>query len=65
MNPGDFLALLAMLAENDDLLYRHLHQPVARNATYPSTRSQNEIIGIVGYEVVRSKILDEVRNAKF
>ena len=54
-----------MLAENDDQLYRHLHQPVARNATYVSPRSQNEIISIVGYDIVRSKILSEVRNAKF
>jgi hypothetical protein len=33
-NPGNFLALLAMLAENDGILHGHLHQPRARSATY-------------------------------
>ena len=37
-NPGN-LALLAMLAESDDLLHRHLYQPRARNATYLSPKS--------------------------
>ena len=64
-NPGNFLALLAMLAESDNLLYRHLHQPRARNATYLSPRSQNDIISIIGYDIVRSKILSEVRKARF
>ena len=53
-----------MLAESDDLLHRHLYQPRARNATYLSPRSQN-IISIIGYDMVRSKILSEVRKATF
>ena len=64
-NPGNFLALLAMLAESDDLLHRHLYQPRARNATYLSPRSQNDIISIIGYDMVRNKILSEVRKARF
>ena len=38
---------------------------MARNATYLSPRSQNEIISIVGYDIVLNKILSEVKNAKF
>ena len=64
-NPGNFLALLAMITEDDSLLYRHLHQPRARNATYLSPRSQNDIISIIGYDIVRSKILSEVKKARF
>jgi len=33
-NPGKFLALLKVFAENDSVLYAHLHQPRARNVTY-------------------------------
>lgn len=58
-NPGNFLA------ESDNLLYRHLHQPRARNATYLSPRSQHDIIAIIGYDIVRSKILSEVKEARF
>ena len=47
-NPGNFLALLAMLAENDSILHGNLHEPRARNATYLSPRSQNEIINVIG-----------------
>ena len=37
-NPGNFLALLKVFAENDSVLYRHLHQPRAKNVTYLSLR---------------------------
>lgn len=64
-NPGNFLALLAMLAENDSVLHGHLHQPRARNAIYLSPRSQNEIINVIGYDVIRANIISEVKEAKF
>ena len=63
--PGNFLALLAMLAESDSLLHSHLYQPRDRNATYISPRSQNEIINVIGYDVVRAKIISDVKKAKF
>ena len=47
-NPGNFLALLTMMAESDNVLYTHLSQRRARNAKYLSPRSHNEIIGIIG-----------------
>ena len=64
-SPGNFLALLAMLAENDSILHNHLYQPRARNATYLSPRSQNEIINIIGYDMLRAKIISEVKEARF
>ena len=64
-NPGNFLALLAMLAENDSILHGHLHEPRARNATYLSPRSQNEIINVIGYDLIRAKIISEVKEARF
>ena len=64
-NPGNFLALLKMLAESDSLLHSHLYQPRAKNATYLSPRTQNEIISVIGYDVIRAKIILEVKKARF
>ena len=43
-NPGNVLSLLHLMAENDEVLRKHLHAPDKRNATYTSPQSQNEII---------------------
>ena len=64
-NPGNFLALLAMLAENDSILHGHLYQPRARNATYLSPRSQNEIINVIGFDTIHAKIVSEVKKSGF
>ena len=40
-NPGNFLALLKVFAENDSVLQAHLYQPRAKNVTHLSPKSQN------------------------
>jgi len=37
-NPGNFLALLKLLAIHDDVLRDHLQTPALRNATYKNTK---------------------------
>ena len=64
-NPGNFLALLSMLADTDQVLYNHLHQPRARNATYISPRSQNEVIDVIGHDIICSGIIAEIKKARF
>lgn len=64
-NPGNFLALLKVLAENDELLHAHLYAPKARNATYLSPHSQNEIINVIGHDNILAKIASEIKDAKF
>lgn len=61
-NPGNCLALLRMFAETDNILHNHLQQPRTRNAAYISPTTQNEIINIVGYDIIRanSVLADEV-----
>lgn len=49
-----------MFAETDSVLHNHLHQPRAKNATCLSPRSQNEIINVIGYDVIRASIIAEV-----
>ena len=51
-NPGNFLALLKSYAEADDVLHAHLYKPRARNATYLSPTSQNQIINLIGLDII-------------
>ncbi len=64
-NPGNFLALLKDRATTDTILKKHLEQPLSRNGTYLSPRSQNEIINVIGFDIIRANILKEVKETKF
>ena len=64
-NPGNFLALLKDRATSDTILKKHLEQLLSRNCTYLSPRSQNEIINVIGFDIIRANILKEVKEAKF
>ena len=64
-NPGNFLAMLKVMANYDPLLKRHLQQPIQRNATYISPRIQNELIDIIGKNIIQKSILEEIREARF
>ena len=47
-NPGNFLALLKSYAETDSTLSKHLYHPEAKNASYISPQSQNDITNVIG-----------------
>uniref|UniRef100_A0A1X7UA98 TTF-type domain-containing protein n=2 Tax=Amphimedon queenslandica TaxID=400682 RepID=A0A1X7UA98_AMPQE len=64
-NPGNFLALLRVFAETDEILYKHLTTPKARNATYLSPMSQNEVISVIGHDIILAKIVSEIKQAQF
>ena len=64
-NPGNFLALLKDYAEHDEILKAYLLHPLARNATYVSPRSQNDIIDVIGIDVICNNIIEEVKEAEF
>jgi hypothetical protein len=64
-NPGNFLALLKSYAEVDSILHKHLNQPNARNVTYLSPASQNEVINVIGYDIIRTNLITEVKKARF
>ena len=65
VNPGNFLAFLKMVAWHDDALMEHLTSRAMRNATYLSPDIQNELIHIIGKEIVQSEIVEEIKDAKF
>ena len=62
-NPGNFLALLKNYAAAGEALFNHLNTPKAKNATYVLPSTQNDIINIIGYDVILSGIVSEVKAA--
>ena len=62
-NPGHFLALLKDYSTEDGILYQHLHSPKAKNATYVSSTTQNDIINVIGYDLLLTAIISEVKEA--
>ena len=59
------MALLKSYAETDPLLHKHLYQPHARSITYLSSWSQNEIINIIGCDMIQAEIIKEIKNARY
>lgn len=64
-NPGNFLAMLRLVANHDPVLKAHLETPRQRNTTYISPHTQNEIIDIIGKRMIQKSIVDEVIQAHF
>ena len=62
-NPGNFLALMKVLAEHDSQLMSHLQSPKLKNATYLSPKTQNQVIDIIGKSMIQSSIIEEVNSA--
>ncbi|XP_051528113.1 52 kDa repressor of the inhibitor of the protein kinase-like [Myxocyprinus asiaticus] len=63
-NPGNFLALMKLLANHDEKLKQHMERPKLRNATYLSTQTQNQMIDVIGKRMIQAQIVDEVKNAQ-
>ena len=64
-NSGNFLALLKDYAATDDVLFKHLNSLRAKNATYLSPITQNDIINVIGYDLILTNIIPEVKDATF
>ena len=64
-NPGNFLALMNVLAAHDQLLEAHLDTPRMRNATYMSGETQNQLAETIGKDIIQQSLVQEVREATF
>ncbi|XP_072174513.1 52 kDa repressor of the inhibitor of the protein kinase-like [Diadema setosum] len=64
-NPGNFIALLRSFAQHDDALLKHLTEPAQKNATYTSSVTQNQIIEIIGKDIIQRRVVEEIEKAKF
>ena len=64
-NTGNFLAALEMIANHDDTLKQHLDniQLSSTNVTYMSPLIQNEIIEIIGQDIILKNLLEEIKAA--
>ena len=62
-NPGNFLAMLKIMAEHDPVLKQHLYTPGMKNATYVSPRSQSDIIDVIGRGVIQQALLQDINGA--
>ena len=59
------MALLKSYAETDSTLSKHLYYPQAKNATYISAQIQNDIINVIGYDIILGGIMDEIKDFQF
>ena len=55
-NQGNFLALIREIA--------HLEDPLRKDVTYLSPKSQNELIDIIGIRIIQKKLVDEIIEAR-
>ena len=56
----NFLALMKLMANHDPILRAHLDSPILKNATYMSPKIQNEVINIMGEDMILAQIVSEV-----
>ena len=64
-NPGNFLALLKLLAVHDQVLRNHFEAPAMRSAIQMSPQTQNELITVMGKHIILQGILDELNAARY
>ena len=64
-NSGNFLAIYRLLGKTNQTLKEHMDNPIVRNVQYLSPHIQNEIIGIIAYDVLQRDLINEVKKPKF
>ena len=60
-NPGNFLFILTEVAQYYPVLQEHLEEPFRKYVTCLSPASQNEMIDIIGKNIIQATLLDEVK----
>ena len=63
-NCGNFLALLKLLSQHDEVLRDYLASPRLLNVTYMSPRTQNELIEVIGKHIILRDVITEIKAAK-
>ena len=64
-NPGNFLAILKLVAKHNQVLASHLAQPIMRNAKMISPRIQNELLEIIAQHYLINKLVADIKSARF
>ena len=55
-NPDNFLSILAAVAHYYPVLQEHLGKPFRKDVTYLSPTFQNEMIGIIGKNIIQATL---------
>ena len=53
------------MSKHNEILRKHLETPAMKNATYVSPQTQNELLEIMGKQVILKDIVNEINRAKF
>ena len=64
-NPGNFIAFSHEIAQYCPELDNHLKNPLMKNATYTSPKSQNEMIDVTGINTIQQQLINDINDAKF
>ena len=62
-NPGNFLSILTEVAHYYPVLQEHLEEPFRKDVTYLSPTNQNEMIEIIGKNIIQETLLVRVKKA--
>ena len=46
-------------------LGNHLKNPLMKNETYTSTKSQNEMIDVIGINTIQQQLISKLKDTKF
>ena len=63
-NPGNFLSHMKLIGNHAPIVKQHLGKPKFKNATYLSAQTQNEIIDIIGNQIIQKSLVEEIQEAK-
>ena len=55
---------MTLLAKHNPAINAHLESPKLRNASYVSPHIQNELINIIGKNIIQKHLVNEVVSAK-
>ena len=58
-------SLLQLIAAHYDVVKNHFEQPAMKNCNYKFPKIQNDIIEIIGKDIIQKKILSEIKEARF
>ena len=62
-NPGSFLSVLTEVAHCYPVLQEHLEERFRKDVTYLSPTSQNEMIDIIGKNIIQATLVDGAKKA--
>ena len=63
-NMGNFLAIVKEIANSNPILKEHIEKPIRKDVTYLSSKSQNELIDVIGRNFIQCKLLEEIKKIK-